>query len=70
MCGIRVLAPITGNIVVSSANTKATLDDVAKLLEQLNKTMAQVAHHSESISEASHKTAKNSAKATGNKNLA
>ena len=49
---------------------KATLDDVARLLEQLNKTMAQVASHSESISEASHKTAKNSARATGNKNLA
>ena len=49
---------------------KATLDDVARLLEQLNKTMVQVASHSESISEASHKTAKNSARATGNKNLA
>jgi len=47
-----------------------TLDDLAKLLEQLNTTMAQVASHSENISEASSKTAKMSARATGNKNLA
>lgn len=49
---------------------KATLDDVTKLLEQLNKTMAQVASHSANISDASNKTAKNSARATGNKNYA
>jgi hypothetical protein len=49
---------------------KATLDDVLASLNRLNSTMMQVASHSSDISEASMKTAKNSAKATGNRNIA
>lgn len=44
-----------------------TLKDVLASLQQLNKTMGQVASHSESISEASHKTARLAGKATGNR---
>jgi hypothetical protein len=49
---------------------KATLDDVLASLNRLNSTMMQVASHSSDISEASTKTAKNSARATGNRNIA
>jgi hypothetical protein len=49
---------------------KATLDDVLVSLNRLNSTMMQVASHSSDISEASTKTARNSAKATGNLNNA
>lgn len=49
---------------------KATLDDVLASLNRLNSTMMQVASHSSDISEASTKTARNSAKATGNLNNA
>jgi hypothetical protein len=44
-----------------------TLKDVLASLQQLNKTMGQVASHSESISEASHKSARLAGKATGNR---
>jgi hypothetical protein len=49
---------------------KATLDDVVATLNRLNSTMMQVASHSSDISDASVKTARNSAKATGNLNNA
>jgi hypothetical protein len=49
---------------------KATLDDVLVSLNRLNSTMMQVASHSSDISDASVKTARNSAKATGNLNNA
>jgi hypothetical protein len=50
------------------SSDNVTLKDVLASLNQLNKTMGQVASHSESISEASYKTAKYSKAATGNRN--
>jgi hypothetical protein len=48
----------------------ATLNDVVVALNQLNKTMGQVAAHSENISDASSKTARLAGKASGNRALA
>jgi hypothetical protein len=48
----------------------ATLNDVLVALNQLNKTMGQVAAHSENISDASNKTARLAGKASGNRALA
>ena len=48
----------------------ATLNDVLLALNQLNKTMGQVAAHSENISDASNKTARLAGKASGNRALA
>jgi hypothetical protein len=50
-----------------SEGDNVTLKDVLASLQQLNKTMGQVASHSESISEASHKSARLAGKATGNR---
>jgi hypothetical protein len=55
---------------VAIEDKKATLDDVLASLNRLNSTMMQVASHSSDISDASTKTAKNSARATGNRNIA
>jgi hypothetical protein len=55
---------------VAMEDKKATLDDVLASLNRLNSTMMQVASHSSDISDASTKTAKNSARATGNRNIA
>jgi hypothetical protein len=54
--------------IVETGN--ATLNDVLLALNQLNKTMGQVAAHSENISEASNKTARMAGKASGNRALA
>ena len=56
--------------MVDMEEKKATLDDVIATLNRLNSTMMQVASHSSDISDASVKTARNSAKATGNLNNA
>jgi len=56
--------------MVDMEEKKATLDDVVATLNRLNSTMMQVASYSSDISEASVKTARNSAKATGNLNNA
>jgi hypothetical protein len=56
--------------MVDMEEKKATLDDVVATLNRLNSTMMQVASHSSDISDASIKTARNSAKATGNLNNA
>jgi hypothetical protein len=45
----------------------ASLNDVLASLNQLNKTMAQVASHSESISESSNKSVRLAKKSTGNR---
>jgi hypothetical protein len=55
--------PTTG----AGSGDNVTLKDVLASLNQLNKTMGQVASHSESISDASNKTARLSSKATGNR---
>jgi hypothetical protein len=55
--------PATG----TGSGDNVTLKDVLASLNQLNKTMGQVASHSESISDASNKTARLSSKATGNR---
>ena len=52
------------------ASADATLNDVLTALNQLNKTMGQVAAHSEEIKDASSKTARLAGKATGNRALA
>jgi hypothetical protein len=51
----------------SGNSDNVTLKDVLASLQQLNKTMGQVASHSESTAEASHKTARLAGKATGNR---
>lgn len=53
-----------------AAGGASTLNDVVTALNQLNKTMGQVAAHSAEINEASSKTARLAGKATGNRALA
>jgi len=60
----------TNPLATSGAQGEVTLKDIHTVLQQLNKTMGQVASHSEAISHHSEKTAKMSAKATGNRTLA
>jgi hypothetical protein len=59
--------PSMGDSDYGSSGDNVSLKDVVASLNQLNKTMAQVASHSESISESSHKSAKLAKKATGNR---
>ena len=60
-------SPPTALPSLTGTTGEVTLKDIHASLQQLNKTMGQVAAHSESISQHSEKTAKMSAKATGNR---
>jgi hypothetical protein len=64
--------PTTPTDIVSNiaGADNATLNDVLLALNQLNKTMGQVATHSENISDASSKTARLAGKSSGNRALA
>ena len=60
----------TNPLLGGSGSGEVTLKDIYTSLQQLNKTMGQVASHSETISQHSEKTARMSAKATGNRTFA
>ena len=60
----------TNPLLAGATSGEVTLKDIYTSLQQLNKTMGQVASHSETISQHSEKTARMSAKATGNRTFA
>lgn len=66
--GMPSIPSPSGEVSASSdTGNNVTLKDVLASLQQLNKTMGQVALHSESISDASNKSARLAGKATGNR---